>query len=98
MKEIEDYNEYIKFKQIGFVLSENNGLDKQMQEPFLRRLLLNRERCTEVEQNLYNFIYHNWLWCMPIYNPKYISTDKRILIGYRMLDKELVMKQAFDFT
>lgn len=95
MKEIEDYNEHIKFQQIGFVLSEKNKRNKQLQEPFLKRLLLNREQCTKVEQELYNFILKNWLWCMPVYGTN--LHNNRVLIGYRMLDKESVMKQAFDF-
>lgn len=99
MKEIEDYNEYIKFKQIGFVLSEENKRNKKIQEPFLKRLLLNREQCTKVEQELYNFILANWLWCLPVYKDRRGQSvpDKCILIGYRMLDKESVMRQAFDF-
>jgi len=87
--------EYWKYYNIGIALSEKNKQNKQMQEPFLRRLLLNREQCTKAEQNLYNFIYYNWVWCLPVY--KNAGTPGRILIGYRMLDKKSVMKQAFDF-
>jgi hypothetical protein len=99
MKKIEDYNEYIKFQQIGFVLSEENKRNKQIQEPFLKRLLLNREQCTKPEQELYNFILTNWLWCLPVYKhkPGQGAPDRHVLVGHRMLDKELVMKQAFDF-
>lgn len=99
MTEIEDYNERIKFQQIGFVLSEENKQNKQIQEPFLKRLLLNREQCTKPEQELYNFILKNWLWCLPVYKHKQENNipDRKILVGYRMLDKESIMKQAFDF-
>lgn len=84
---------------IGYALSEENKQNKQIQEPFLKRLLLNREQCTKPEQELYNFILTNWLWCMPVYKDRrgHSVPNKCVLIGYRMLDKESVMKQAFDF-
>jgi hypothetical protein len=99
LKEEIDQEEYLKYRDIGIALSNQNKQNKQIQDPFLRRLLWNREQCTEVEQNLYNFIYHNWLWCLPVYKhkPGQGAPDRHILVGYRMLDKESVMKQAFDF-
>ena len=99
MNEIEDCNEHIKFQQIGYVLSEENKQNKQLQEPFLKRLLLNREQCTKPEQELYNFILKNWLWCLPVYKHKQGqgAPNRQILVGYRMLDKESIMKRAFDF-
>ena len=98
-KEEIDQEEHIKFQQIGFVLSEENKQNKQLQEPFLKRLLLNREQCTKSEQELYNFIYQNWLWCILVYKHKQGqgAPDRHVLVGHRMLDKESVMKQAFDF-
>jgi hypothetical protein len=96
LKEEISQEEYLKYHNIGIILSKQNRQNKQIQDPFLRRLLLNREQCTKPEQELYNFIYKNWLWCLPVY--KNIDKDtKRRLVGYRMLDKESVMKQAFDF-
>jgi hypothetical protein len=94
MKEMTQ-EEYLKYYDIGIAMSEKNKQDKQTQEPFLRRLLLDREQCNEVEQNLYNFIYYNWTWCLPVY--KNAGTPGRVLIGYRMLDKESIMRQVFNF-
>ena len=95
-KEEIDQEEHIKFQQIGFALSEHNKERYQLQEPFLKRLLLNREQCTKVEQELYSFIYQNWLWCIPVYKHK-PGQGVSALVGHRMLDKESIMKQAFDF-
>jgi len=78
------------------VMSNKHKEQKEITEPFLKRLLRDRERCSEPEQKLYEFILQNWLWCTPIW--KNIDKDsKHRLVGYRMLDKETVMKQAFDF-
>lgn len=98
-KEEIDQEEHIKFQQIGFILSEENKKQKQIQEPFLKRLLLNIEQCTKPEQELYNFIYQNWLWCMPVFKHKQgqSAPDRQILVGHRIINKESVMKQAFDF-
>lgn len=95
MKEIIDYNEHIKFRQIGYILSEENKKEKQLQEPFLKRLLSNREQCSKPEQELYNFIIANWLWCLPAY--RITHKGERVSVGYRMLNKESIMKQAFNF-
>ncbi len=99
LKEEIDQEEYLKYHNIGIVLSKQNQQNKQIQDPFLRRLLLNREQCTKPEQELYNFIYKNWLWCLPVYRhkPGQSAPDRHVLLGHRMLDKESVMKQAFDF-
>ena len=96
-KEEIDQEEYIKFQQIGFVLSEENKKQKQLQEPFLKRLLLNIEQCTKPEQELYKFILQNWLWCVPIWANLDKIDNPAKLKGYRMLNKEEVMKRAFDF-
>jgi hypothetical protein len=79
------------------VLSNKHKEQKEITEPFLKRLIRDRERCSESEQKLYEFVLQNWLWCIPIW--KDVGTEaKRRLVGYRMLDKESVMKQAFDFS
>jgi len=99
-KEEIDQEEHIKFQQIGFILSEHNKKQKQIQEPFLKRLLLNREQCTKSEQNLYNFIYQNWLWCMPVFKHKQgqSAPNKQILVGHRIINKEFVIKHIPNFA
>lgn len=85
---IPDYIPPTQLEQdISFILSQGNKQNKALEEPFIKRLLFNRENNSKVEQGLYNWIYENWLWCKlevkydsnAIYNTK--------LIGYRMIDK-----------
>ena len=83
-------------KQVAQVMSNKHKEQKEMTKPFLDRLLRDRERCSEPEQKLYDFIIQNWIWCIPIWKDINEGTKRR-LVGYRMLDKEKVMKQAFDF-
>lgn len=79
------------------VMSNKHKEHKETTEPFLKRLLREKERCSEPEQKLYEFILQNWLWCIPIWTD--VGKDSTLrLVGYRMLDKESVMKQAFDFS
>jgi hypothetical protein len=95
MKKI-DVNKQVAQFNLAQVMSNKHNEQKEITEPFLKRLLRDREHCSEPEQKLYEFIIQNWLWCIPIW--KNIDKDsKRRLVGYRMLDKEEVMKQAFDF-
>jgi hypothetical protein len=69
------------------IMSTSYREQKQLTEPFLKRLLKNIEHYPEPEQKLYEFILKNWLWCVPIPS-----------VGYRMLNKEYIMKHAFDFN
>jgi hypothetical protein len=69
------------------IMSTSYKEQKQLIEPFLKRLLKDREHHSEPEQKLYEFILKNWLWCVPIRSA-----------GYRMLNKEYIMKHAFDFN
>lgn len=81
---------------LALIMSTRHNEQKEITEPFLKRLIKDRERCSEPEQKLYEHILQNWLWCIPIWKDINNNTKRR-LVGYRMLDKELVMKQAFDF-
>ena len=95
MKKI-DIIKYTAQTNLARVMSNSHKEQKEMTEPFLKRLLRDREHYSEPEQKLYEHILQNWLWCIPIW--KDVDKDtKRRLVGYRMLDKETVMKQAFDF-
>ncbi len=59
--------------------------------------LRNRKHNSESEQGLYDFILRNWIWCVPIHSRKN-NGEINGLKGYMMLNKESVMKQAFDFS
>jgi len=95
MKKI-DVNKQVAQFNLAQVMSNKHNEQKEITEPFLKRLIRDRKHCSESEQKLYEYILQNWLWCVPIW--KDVDKDtKRKLVGYRMLDKETVMKQAFDF-
>jgi len=95
MKKI-DVNKQVAQFNLAQVMSNKHKEQKEITEPFLKRLLRDRERCSEPEQKLYEFILQNWIWCIPIWKDINEGTKRR-LVGYRMLDKEKVMKQAFNF-
>jgi hypothetical protein len=95
MKNIDVTKQVAQFN-LAQVMSNKHNEQKEITEPFLKRLIRDRERCSEPEQKLYEHILQNWLWCIPIWK-NVDNNTKRRLVGYRMLDKETVMKQAFDF-
>jgi hypothetical protein len=96
MKNMDIEKEIAQF-YLSQVMSQRHHNQKQMVEPFLKRLLKSREYSSEPEQKLYEFILQNWLWCVPIWaNLDKIGNPTK-LKGYRMLNKEEVMKRAFDF-
>ncbi len=96
MKKIDVVKETAQFN-LAHVMSQRHYNQKQAIEPFLKRLIRDRKRCSEPEQKLYEYILQNWLWCIPIWASLDKINEPAKLKGYRMLDKETVMKQAFDF-
>ena len=96
MKKIDVVKETAQFN-LAHVMSQRHYNQKQMVEPFLKRLLKGREYSSESEQKLYEFILQNWLWCVPIWTNLDKIDNPAKLKGYRMLNKEEVMKRAFDF-